>query len=43
MFSKKEDLIRKTGEDGIGRLQYLETLVKEFNETKSKGKFCIYS
>ncbi|XP_044739015.1 LOW QUALITY PROTEIN: uncharacterized protein LOC123300498 [Chrysoperla carnea] len=36
MFSKKEDLIRKTGEDGIGRLQYLETLVKEFNETKSK-------
>lgn len=35
MFSKKEQLIKKTGEDGIGRYEFLKQLINEFATTKS--------
>lgn len=38
MFSRKSDLIRKTGEDGIDRLNYLESLQREFTATNSYGE-----
>ncbi|KAJ8983141.1 hypothetical protein NQ317_014716 [Molorchus minor] len=33
MFSRKERLIQKTGETGIGRYEYLKQLIKEFTTT----------
>ncbi|XP_030755019.1 armadillo repeat-containing protein 7-like [Sitophilus oryzae] len=35
MFSRKEQLLKKTGEDGIGRYEYLKQLVNEFATSKS--------
>ncbi|KAL1513348.1 hypothetical protein ABEB36_002769 [Hypothenemus hampei] len=35
MFSTKGQLAKKTGEDGVGRYEYLKLLIKEFNTTKS--------
>ncbi|XP_052833552.1 armadillo repeat-containing protein 7-like isoform X2 [Octopus bimaculoides] len=35
MFSSEEYLRKKTGEYGIGRLSYLQSLVTEFEETTS--------
>ncbi|GJQ67174.1 hypothetical protein Trydic_g8085 [Trypoxylus dichotomus] len=35
MFSKKEQLLAKTGPDGVGRFEYLQQLVEEFNKTQS--------
>ncbi|KAI4466119.1 armadillo repeat-containing protein 7 [Holotrichia oblita] len=35
MFSKKEQLLAKTGPDGVGRFDYLKQLVDEFNITQS--------
>lgn len=42
MFSRKDQLLRKTGPDGIGRFDYLRLLKKEFNETNSEGIFVGY-
>ncbi|XP_001606122.2 uncharacterized protein LOC100114266 [Nasonia vitripennis] len=36
MFSTKEQLIKKTGKHGIGRLSFLEQLVNEYKTTKSR-------
>ncbi|GLV39077.1 Follicle cell protein 3C [Carabus blaptoides fortunei] len=33
MFSRKDQLLRKTGPDGIGRFDFLRLLKKEFEET----------
>jgi hypothetical protein len=38
MFSTKEQLDKKTGPYGIGRLSYLQSLVTEFQDTNSLGK-----
>ncbi|XP_022919128.2 LOW QUALITY PROTEIN: armadillo repeat-containing protein 7 [Onthophagus taurus] len=35
MFSRKEQLNTKTGPDGVGRREYLQQLVDEFNKTQS--------
>ncbi|CAH0557824.1 unnamed protein product [Brassicogethes aeneus] len=35
MFTRKEVLERKTGEDGIGRYDFLKQLINEFATTKS--------
>lgn len=35
MFSRKEQLIRKTGPDGIGRYDFLKQLINEFTTTRS--------
>ncbi|XP_066258751.1 armadillo repeat-containing protein 7 [Euwallacea similis] len=35
MFSRKEQLIQKTGETGVGRYEFLKQLIKEFTTTKS--------
>lgn len=37
MFSRKEQLLMKTGPDGIGRYDFLRLLKKEFCETNSEG------
>lgn len=37
MFSTKEQLEKKTGPYGIGRLSYLQSLVTEFQDTNSQG------
>jgi hypothetical protein len=37
MFSKPEQLIRRTGKKGVGRYDYLQQLVTEFQETDSTG------
>ena len=39
MFSRKEQLIQRTGKSGVGRFSFLKLLVNEFRNTKSKGKF----
>ena len=38
MFSSKEQLDKKTGPYGIGRLSYLQSLVTEFQDTNSLGE-----
>lgn len=38
MFSRKDQLLRKTGPDGIGRYDFLRLLRKEFCETNAEGK-----
>lgn len=38
MFSRKEQLIQKTGEDGVGRYEFLKQLINEFATTKSYGE-----
>ncbi|KAK9869505.1 hypothetical protein WA026_003258 [Henosepilachna vigintioctopunctata] len=35
MFSRKEQLIKRTGPDGIGRYEYLKQLINEFTTTRS--------
>lgn len=35
MFSRKEQLIKKTGEDGVGRYEFLKQLINEFSTTNS--------
>jgi hypothetical protein len=37
MFSKPEQLVRRTGKKGVGRYDYLQQLVCEFKETNSTG------
>lgn len=37
MFSTKEYIAKKTGPFGVGRLQYLQELVDEFQSTDSEG------
>lgn len=37
MFSRKEQLIERTGAAGIGRFDYLKLLIAEYKTTKSKG------
>lgn len=37
MFSRQDQLDRKTGPEGIGRYDYLKQLVEEYNKTKSLG------
>lgn len=37
MFTRKDQLLKKTGPDGIGRYDYLRLLEKEFSETNSEG------
>lgn len=41
MFSTKEQLEKRTGEFGVGRLEYLTQIVNEFKETDSAGLFVI--
>jgi len=41
MFSKPEQLIRRTGKKGVGRYDYLQQLVTEFQETDSTGTYDI--
>lgn len=36
MFSNKEKLIRRTGQNGVGRYDFLKLLINEFNTTTSK-------
>ncbi len=36
-FSSKGYLERKTGAHGVGRFQYLQTLVTEFQDTHKEG------
>ncbi|XP_015608411.1 armadillo repeat-containing protein 7 isoform X2 [Cephus cinctus] len=36
MFSRKQQLIDRTGKDGVGRYDFLRLLVVEFNTTKSQ-------
>jgi hypothetical protein len=38
MFSTKEQLEKRTGEFGVGRLEFLAQIVHEFKETESEGK-----
>ena len=38
MFSKPEQLIKRTGKKGVGRFDYLQLLVTEFQNTKSEGE-----
>ncbi|KAF7287560.1 hypothetical protein GWI33_005924 [Rhynchophorus ferrugineus] len=35
MFTRKEQIAKKTGEDGVGRYEFLKQLVTEFTTTKS--------
>ncbi|XP_018579813.1 armadillo repeat-containing protein 7 [Anoplophora glabripennis] len=35
MFSRKEQLIKKTGKDGVGRYEFLKQLIHEFTTTTS--------
>ena len=37
MFSTKEKLDKKTGTFGVGRLNFLQSLVTEFQDTDSQG------
>ena len=37
-FSTKEYLERKTGAFGLGRIQYLQALVTEYQDTHKQGK-----
>ena len=37
MFSSQEYLDTKTGRDNLNRLQYLQALVSEFQDTSSDG------
>jgi hypothetical protein len=37
MFSKPEQLVKRTGKKGLGRFDYLQQLVTEFQETDSTG------
>jgi hypothetical protein len=37
MFSKPEQLVRRTGKKGVARYDYLQQLVTEFQETNSTG------
>lgn len=38
MFSRQDQLDKKTGPEGIGRYDYLKQLVEEYKKTKSYGK-----
>lgn len=38
MFSRTDQLIRKTGESGIGRYDFLRQLIHEFTTTTNYGK-----
>lgn len=37
MFTSKEQLIKRTGKNSIGRYDFLKLLATEFKTTKSKG------
>lgn len=37
MFTSQEYIDRKTGGDGFGRLQYLQALVTEYQDTERQG------
>lgn len=37
MFTSQEYIDRKTGSDGFGRLEYLQALVNEYQDTEKKG------
>lgn len=41
MFSRKDQLIRKTGEYGIGRYDFLRQLIVEYTTTTSYGKMSL--
>lgn len=41
MFSKPEQLIKRTGKKGVSRYDYLQQLVAEFQETDSTGAYDI--
>lgn len=43
MFSRKEQLIKKTGKDGVGRYEFLKQLIHEFTTTASFGIIFINS
>lgn len=36
MFSRKEQLIQRTGKSGVGRFSFLKLLIEEFQKTKSR-------
>ena len=36
-FSSKSQIEKKTGKNGLGRFQYLQALVNEYQKTQSKG------
>lgn len=38
MFSRPDQLLRKTGPDGVGRYDFLKQLINEFTTTTSFGK-----
>lgn len=42
MFSTKEQLDKRTGPYGIGRLSYLQSLVTEYQDTNSLGRINLY-
>lgn len=42
MFSRKEQLIQKTGETGVGRYEFLSQLINEFTTTKSTGRYLFF-
>lgn len=37
MFSREEQLLKKTGTDGTGRYEYLKLLINEFTTTELYG------
>lgn len=41
MFTNKEQLIKRTGKNSIGRYDFLKLLATEFQTTKSRGKFVL--
>lgn len=41
MFTRKEQIDKKTGPNGIGRFQYLSLLKQEFEKTNSPGMYYI--
>ena len=42
MLSTREQLEKRTGPYGVGRLSFLQSLVTEFQDTTSDGKFFFY-
>lgn len=38
MFTRQEYIDRKTGADGFGRLEYLQALITEYQDTERLGK-----
>lgn len=39
MFSSKEQIIKKTGPDGVNRYEFLKQLITEYTTTRSFGKY----